>query len=57
MVARSPAEVISGTRQTTSAQKTTIMVFFTARKLTVLGILPKGSKFNQPHFINYFFGI
>jgi hypothetical protein len=30
-------------------------IFFTARQLILLDILPKGSKFNQQYFIDYMF--
>jgi hypothetical protein len=36
-------------------EKTTITIFFTARQLILLGVLPKGSKFNQQYFIDYIF--
>jgi hypothetical protein len=31
------------------------MMFFTARQLILLDVLPKGSKFNQQYFIDYLF--
>jgi histone-lysine N-methyltransferase SETMAR len=37
------------------ARKIMIMIFFTARQLILLDVLPKGSKFNQQYFINYLF--
>jgi hypothetical protein len=55
MFARAPSEVIPGTRQTIGAKKTMITIFFTARQLILLDVLPKGSKFNQQYFINYVF--
>jgi hypothetical protein len=36
-------------------EKTMIMIFFTARQLLLLDVLPKGSKFNQQYFIDYVF--
>jgi hypothetical protein len=41
MFARAPSEVIPRTRQTTGAEKTMITIFFTARQLIVLDVLPK----------------
>jgi hypothetical protein len=55
MFARAPSEVIPRTRQTNAAKKTMITIFFTARPLTLLDVLPKGSKFNQQYFIDYVF--
>jgi hypothetical protein len=43
--AREPSKVIPRTGQTIGA-KTMITIFFTARQLIMLGVLPKGSKFN-----------
>jgi hypothetical protein len=37
------------------ARETMITVFFTAKKLIVLDVLPRGSTFNQLYFINYIF--
>jgi hypothetical protein len=37
------------------AQNTMITIFFTARQLILLDVLPKGSKFNQQYFIDYVF--
>jgi hypothetical protein len=53
MFARAPSEVIPRTRQTIGAKKTMITIFFTARQLIMLDVLPKGSKFNQQYFIDY----
>jgi transposase len=36
-------------------EKTTITIFFTARQLIMVNILPKRSKFNQQYFIDYMF--
>jgi hypothetical protein len=55
MVARSPADVVPRTRQTIDAKRTMIEPFFTARKLIVLEVLPKGRKFKQQYFIDYIF--
>jgi hypothetical protein len=38
---REPSEVIPRTRQTIGAKKTMITIFFTARQLILLGVLPK----------------
>jgi hypothetical protein len=37
------------------ARKTMVMVFFTARKLIVLDVLPRGSTLNWLYFINHIF--
>jgi histone-lysine N-methyltransferase SETMAR len=55
MFARAPSEVIPRTRQTIGAKKTMVTIFFTARQLIMLDVLPKGSKFNQQYFIDYVF--
>jgi hypothetical protein len=55
MCARAPSEVILRTRQTIGAKKTMITIFFTARQLVLLDVLPKGSKFNQQYFVDYVF--
>jgi hypothetical protein len=34
-------------------EKTMVTIFFTARQLIRLDVLPKGSKFNQQYFIDY----
>jgi hypothetical protein len=52
MFARAPSEVIPRTRQTIGGKETMITIFFTARQLILLDVLPTGSKFNQPYFIN-----
>jgi hypothetical protein len=54
MFAREPSEVILRTRQTIGV-KTMITIFFTARQLILLDVLPKRSRFNQRHFIDYVF--
>jgi hypothetical protein len=46
MFARSAADVISRTRQAVGAAKTMITVFFTAKKLIMFNVLPRGSTFN-----------
>jgi hypothetical protein len=50
-----PSKVIPRTRQAIGAKKTMITIFFTARQLFLLDVLPKGSKFNQQYFIDYVF--
>jgi hypothetical protein len=55
MFARAPSEAIPRTRQTIGANKTMTTIFFTARQLILLDVLPKGSKFNQQYFIDYVF--
>jgi hypothetical protein len=52
--ARAPSEVLPRTRQKMGA-KTMIFIFFTARQLIMLDVLPKGSKFNQQCFVDYVF--
>jgi hypothetical protein len=52
MFTRSAAYVIPRTRQAVGA-KTMITVFFTAKKLIVYDVLPRGSIFNQLYFINH----
>jgi hypothetical protein len=42
MFAQSPGDVIPRTRQTIGAEKRVITLFFTAKKLLVLDVLPKG---------------
>jgi hypothetical protein len=37
------------------ARKKMITIFFTARQLILLDVLPKGSNFNQQYFIDYVF--
>jgi hypothetical protein len=51
MFARSQADVIPRTRQAIGATKSMITLFFTARKLIVLDVMPKGWKSNQRYFI------
>jgi hypothetical protein len=55
MFARAPSEGIPRTRQTIGAKETMMTIFFTARQLILLDVLPKGSKFNQQYFIDYVF--
>jgi hypothetical protein len=55
MFAWSPTDVIPRTRQAIGTRKSMITIFFTGRKLIVLNILPKGSKFNQLCFVDYIF--
>jgi hypothetical protein len=55
MFARGPSDIIPRTRQTIGAIKTMITIFFTARQLILLDVLPKGSKFNQQYFTDYVF--
>jgi hypothetical protein len=52
MFSRSPADVIPRTRQAIGAKKIMITVFFTARKLIVLDVMPKGWKYNQRYFVD-----
>jgi histone-lysine N-methyltransferase SETMAR len=54
MFARSAADVIPRMRQAVCA-KPMITVFFTEKKLIVFDVLPRGSTFNQRHFINHIF--
>jgi hypothetical protein len=53
--ARSRTQVIPRMRQVISAKYTRITLFFTTRKLAVLGVLPKASQLNWWSFINYHF--
>jgi hypothetical protein len=53
--AQPPFDVIPRTRQTIGAKKIMITIFFTARELILLDVLPKGSKFNQQYLIDYVF--
>lgn len=46
MFIRSPTEIITKTWQTIGAKTIMIIIFFTTRKLIVLNVLLKGSKFN-----------
>jgi hypothetical protein len=55
MFARAPSEVRPRSRQTIGAKKTIITIFFTARQLILLDVLPKVSKFNQQYFIDDMF--
>jgi hypothetical protein len=55
MFARSRTDVIPRTQQAIGTKQTVITIFFTGRKLSVLGTLPKGSKFNQLYFVIYIF--
>jgi histone-lysine N-methyltransferase SETMAR len=52
--ARSAADIIPRTRQARE-RKTMITVFFTAKKLILFDVLPRGSTFNQLYFINNVF--
>jgi histone-lysine N-methyltransferase SETMAR len=52
MFARSPADGIPRTRQALCAKKIMITLFFTARKLIVLDVMPKGWKYNQRYFVD-----
>jgi hypothetical protein len=45
MFARAPSEVIPRTWQTINTKKIMITIFFTARQLILLDVLPEGSKF------------
>jgi hypothetical protein len=49
MVAQSPTDVISRTLHAIGTKKTMVTISFTGRKLTALGILPKGA--NSTSFI------
>jgi hypothetical protein len=53
MLARSPTDPTPRTRQAIGTKKTIITIFFTRRKLIVLEILSKGSKFNLSYIIDY----
>jgi hypothetical protein len=53
--ARSSPDIILRTRQAIGTKRTLRTIFFTGRKLTVLDVLPKGSKFNQLYFVDYIF--
>jgi hypothetical protein len=55
MFAQSPTDVIPRTLQVIRTKKIMVTIFFTGRKLTVLDILPKGSKFDQLYFVDYIF--
>jgi hypothetical protein len=50
-------DVIPRTRQAIATKQTMITTFFTGRKLIGLDILSKGSKFNEPYFVDYIFPI
>jgi hypothetical protein len=52
---RSAADVIPRTRHEVGAKETMITLFFTAKKLIVLDVLPRGSMLNQLHFANCIF--
>jgi hypothetical protein len=52
MFARSPADVILWTPQAIGANKIMITLFFTARKLSALDVMPKGWKYNQLYFVD-----
>jgi transposase len=51
MFPTSAREVVPRAKQNISAMKTTVTVFFASTRLLVLNFLPKGTKFNQDHFI------
>lgn len=51
MFARSPLDVVPRTRQTIAAKKILMTLFLTGRRLIVLDVMPKGSKFNQLYFV------
>jgi hypothetical protein len=55
MFARSATDVIPRTRQAVGAKKTMITMFFTAKKLIMFDILPRGSTFKELYFINNIF--
>jgi hypothetical protein len=55
MFARSAPDVLPRMQQAVGAKTTMITVFFTAKELIVLGVLPRGSIFNQLYFINRIF--
>jgi hypothetical protein len=55
MFAPSAADVFPRTRQAVGTKTTMITVFFTAKKLIVLDVLPRRSIFNQLYFINNIF--
>jgi hypothetical protein len=55
LFARSLTNVIPWTRQAIGRKETMIAVYFTGRKLIILDIWPKGSKFNQLYFVDYIF--
>jgi hypothetical protein len=55
MFAWAPSEAVPRIWQTIGAKKTMITIFFTARQLIVVDVLPKGSKFNQHYFVDYLF--
>jgi hypothetical protein len=55
MFAWALSEVIPRTRKTIGAKKAMIMIFFTGRQLTLLDVLPKGSRFNQQYLIDSVF--
>jgi hypothetical protein len=57
MLARSLTDAIPGTGQAIGTKQTMIMIFFTGCTPIMLSVLPKGSKFGQLYFINYFFPI
>jgi hypothetical protein len=55
MFVRSTWDDIPTTWQAFGREQTMIMLFFTARKLTVFDLLLKGSKFNQLYVVDYKF--
>jgi hypothetical protein len=52
---QSPTDVVSRTRQAIGTKETMMTFSFTGRKLIMLDILPKGSKFNQLYSVDYIF--
>jgi hypothetical protein len=57
MFSRSRADFIPRTWEIISGKNTMITMFFTAKKLTVFDVLPRGSTFNQLYFINDMFPV
>jgi hypothetical protein len=52
MFARSPVDLIPRTRRAIGVKKIMITLFFTARKLIVVDVMPKGWKYNQLYFVD-----
>jgi hypothetical protein len=55
MSATSARQVVPRTKQNIAAKKNMVTIFFTSTQLLVLNFLPKGTKFNQDHFIDTVF--
>jgi hypothetical protein len=55
MFAGSRESLVPRIRRETSGQKTLLTIFFPSRRLRVLEVLPKGTKFNQDYFIGAIF--